>query len=229
MKKKILSLLMMIVIIYIILFLGLKSYYLIKYDYKGEVNNSILDAKFNEELTIKTKEVTNYIELDNLKIEDIFNEYQCTKKENQITCNNDDKKFKLEHQISYREMFYKALLNYDKEDFYIKQFHKSYKEILDKKFKTDYDFILFILNRNLESNFMTSIEDMRINYYINSTALNILPEAKKITKIKGSINGFVLSSNQNIIVVIQDEMKNYILTFTNNYDDEILNTIKIEK
>ena len=109
-------------------------------------------------------------------------------------------------------MFYKALLNYDKEDIFIKKFHKSYKELLDKKIKSDYDFILFVLN-----------------YYIESVGFNILPNTTKITKIDGDLNGFILSSNQNITVVIEDNMKNYVLTFTNNYDNKILNSIKVEK
>lgn len=229
MKKKILVCLILLFIILVILFLGIKTYYLIRYDYKGEIKNPIINAKLNEKLTIKTKKVENYISLNKLKLEDVFDDYECTKKEDQILCTNDDKKFKLEHQIAYREMFYKALLNYDKEDIFIKKFYKLYKELLDKKIKSDYDFILFVLNRDLNSSFVTKIEDMRLNYYIESIGFNILPNTTKITKIDGDLNGFILSSNQNITVVIEDNMKNYVLTFTNNYDNKILNSIKVEK
>lgn len=229
MKKKIMMFILLLFICILILLLGLKTYYLIKYDFKGEINNPILDAKLNKSIEIKTEDVSDYIILNELKIENIFDDYECKQKENQILCINDNKKFKLEHQISYREMFYKALLNYSKDDFYIKKFHKTYKEILENKFKTDYDFILYILNRDLTSSYITKIQDIRFNYYIETVLLNLLPTTLKITKINGDLDGFILSNNHDITVIIEDGMKNYVLTFTNNFDNKLLKSVKLEK
>ena len=65
----------------------------------------------------------------------------------------------------------------------------------------------------------TMVKDHRTNYEVGNIQ----------SVMDGDLNGFILSSNQNITVAIEDNMKNYVLTFTNNYDNKILNSMKVEK
>jgi hypothetical protein len=225
-KKKHIIFIVIVSFIILILFLGVRFNYLIQYNIKDNIDSSLKDIKVNDPITIQNKEAYKYINFNNLLIEDIYEDYECEEEKNLLVCKTEDKELSIEYQNSYREMFYTALLNYDNDDAYIKYFHKTYKEILDKKFENDYDFLIYILNRNLKSTFFTNVEDMRLNYYIKTIALKMFPEATKVTRFTGEINGFILSSNDAITVVVEDDEKNYILTFKNNYEDAIINTIK---
>lgn len=194
---------------------------------------------FKEDVVINTnKDVTEYLEKDNIKIRNDFQDF--TLKENWYVLNNSNKDNKAAFTMNGPTETY---LDYLKaEDVTVYNGSLKNTKVKDRlcylkknEIKNDIDFFKFMSKQEYPTfNILTSVKEMK-SVYSTYLMFNIMiPSVSYINEIKGDYVGYILNLNNMKEVSILKNKKRYILTFlgndyfTEDYVRELLNTIIIE-
>lgn len=161
---------------------------------------------------IKTKDVDNYIEYNNIKISNNFENIECNDKNNTNICTIDDKIITM-GQIS--------------------SIIKEYEEYSSNKIDTtdDLELLGLIKTSYNKPSFFTPIKKTRLEYTYNMFALNYLKIIDNIDLIEGDIKGLLFYEKDNLReFYLYKDNKTYKITFKNIDDNTIIDfisTIKI--
>lgn len=156
---------------------------------------------------IKTKEVENYIEYDNIKISNNFEDIKCIDKNNINICTFDDKIITMGEANSII---------------------KEYEDYSSNKLKIDDDlqFLGLIKTSYNKPSFLTPLKKLREEYSYNMFALNYLKIPKNIDLIEGDINGLLLYNyNNERELYIYKNKRTYKISFKNINDNTIIDLI----
>ncbi len=178
-------------------------------------------------LVINTEEVDKYIEYKNIKIKDIFSDYDCLEEENKYTCIKDEKtSFTIEINIPYLEKF----KNYKNEIIDTTKIIKSSKILSD----------LELMSKIKEAKNSPSIIQInrknKEDYILNKFALEEFPVLYSLDLVEGDYTGYLLHASANSRkLLIYFNNKVYTFTFKNlkefNKDliRELMNSIIIQE
>lgn len=161
---------------------------------------------------IKTKDVDNYIEYNNIKISNNFENIECNDKNNTNICTIDDKIITM-GQIS--------------------SIIKEYEEYSSNKIDTtdDLELLGLIKTSYNKPSFFTPIKKTRLEYTYNMFALNYLKIIDNIDLIEGDIKGLLFYEKDNLReFYLYKDNKTYKITFKNIDDNtiiDLISTIKI--
>lgn len=241
MKKRYLVLIGVLVIL-ILGYIGFKCFCLYYYNPKQINKDDFEKLKsglvFKEDVVINTKSVTEYLEKDNIKIRNDFQDF--TLKENWYVLNDSNKDNKVAFTMNGPTETY---LDYLKaEDITVYNGSLKNTKVKDRirflennNIKNDIDFFKFMSKQEYPTfNILTSVKEMK-SVYSTYLMFNIMiPSVNYINEIKGDYIGYILNLNNIKEVSILKNKKRYILTFlgndyfTDDYVRELLNTIIIE-
>lgn len=243
MKKKI-----VIGIILIIIYFLVKGFFLYYYnidsvltsDYDEVINN----FEFKDSITIENKylEDSNYLVFKNMKIRNDFKNFKEKVYENEPS--NDFKRYMLydeDNKVKAVFMLGKYytntyMLKNDPTFFDSRISNKEVSKVLNKNnINNDIELYNYLrANAKRRANIFTSIKKMREIYIINYLVAVMFPKVESLTKIEGDYEGFIynLKDGKEIDILIGDNKYTFTFLkkdyFTDNYINELLNTVIIE-
>lgn len=218
----------MLTAIVIVYFLVFKAWSLLMYtDTKGLVNfisENIKGYKNPQTIKIEKKEVKNYLEFDQLKIENIFKKYEELEKTDStikyIIYKNDtiEKYVSISKTVPYTTVFIEGFKNYSEQDgneeyeyTFLYEPQETYEYLLENGVTSEYKLFEFLVNNyDNESKIYSSNAKMKENHYIKAYIANILPNIKQLYELDGTkgymfelLNGgYEVHINQYVITTI---------------------------
>ena len=162
---------------------------------------------------VHEKEVENYIEYNNIKISNNFENIECNDKNNTNICTFDDK-----------------IITMSQIDSIISEYETYSNNKLDTS--DDLQFLGLIKTSYNNPSFFTPIKKTRLEYTYNMFALNYFKVIKSIDLIEGDIKGLLFYENDNEReFYLYKDNKTYKITFKNIDDNtiiDLISTIKID-
>lgn len=202
MKKKILIILLVIILFILVKIQVMNKYTISNIKDLEKIKDGLI---LSDLLVINTEEVDDYIEYKNIKIKNIFNDYDCIDDNDSYTCIKDDNtSFSMKIGKSYLDKF--------------KNNKNSNKIIKDMKIKDDLS-LFGVIKETKESNIMRTISSIKRNYILNKYAIDNIPKVHSIDLIEGDYSGLLFhtsSTSRELYLYVDD--KTYIFIF-NNLDE----------
>lgn len=227
-----------------IIALGGKAYLVYKYDLSDEITTMHNDIVFNitylnnyYELTSKSYDDVDYLTFQNIKIFNVFNEFEIEYDDNYHVC------YFLEGEtstcISIEDNQISSIKNEYKEDevgIFSLIFSSFDNEELASEYLNSNDInnesdLILSLDEDFSTTFLTSVETLKYNYAKGYLISSLFETDAEITLISGDYIGYISEVYENDEVttkytLIKDDV-NYIFTFHNSdyYTDNELNNI----
>lgn len=249
MKKKYIILIVVLLFLIIFGYLGYKIFNLYYYNtndiMEDNYKNFLNKLEIKNTITINTNSnVDNYLTFKNIKIRNDFEKFKKIDESDDMLeyvkyvlyDENENAKAGFVFGISdtYVNMFKEDVTVYGDS---IKKINDSGLEEFFKKNNITNDIELFEYlknNKDVKNNIFTSVKQMKNNYTIHLLSSIAFPSLENYTLIEGDYTGYIFNS-QNIkeVSILKDDKK-YTFTFikldyfTDNYINELLNTIIID-
>ncbi len=219
---------LMLTAIIVVYFLVFKAWNLLLFtDTKGLVDfitERIDGYKNPQTLKIEKREAKEYIEIDNLKIENIFKKYEELEKTDKSVKyiiykdNSVEKYVSISKTIPYATVFIEGFKNYSEQDgeeeyeyTTLYKPEKTYEYLIANGVSSEFKFFEFLVNNyDNESKIYSSNSKMKENHYIKSYIANIIPNIKQLYELEGTkgymfelLNGsFEVHINQYVLTII---------------------------
>lgn len=223
-----------IILVLIILtfsFVGVKCFYLNKYDCDKfhDMYENFLELYEDKEIyTVVTKGLNdeNYLSLLNLKLENKFDGYL---KSEDFTDNN-----YIQYSLSDNNYISLMIMNPRYKSFDENNLSAE-KYVKDNDLDNEVEFMDYVYRHNdSKINIFSSIKDIKNNYIVQRSLASLGSEKiDQLIVFNGELVGYALISNNYYSVYIEEDGKVYGLSFGNSLDSldelkDILNTIVIE-
>lgn len=241
MKKKKSLIIGLIIILFIVGFIGLKCFYLIYYNPKS-LENNIKKIKFTEPLNIKKdSNLNDYLEHDGIKIRNDFKNFEEKDEKGSYYRILKDEDGKTKAALSMGKDY--TWVDYVKGDEVIYYYTNSKKtsskdriSFLEKnKITNDIELFKFLnKQKKVKNNIFTPVKEIKGKYSLLLMAKVIMPDMESMTEIKGDYTGYIFNMKTVLEVNILKNNKRYIITFydrnyfTNQYVEELLQTIILD-
>lgn len=197
--------------------------------------NKIEEYKNPEIIKVETKEVQDFVEFDNLKIQNIFKNYEELQKTEDglkyIVYKDDsiDKYVSISKSVPYSTIFIEGFKNYSEidddgeyEDIILYEAEETYEYLLENGVTSESKLFDFLTkNYDNESKVYSSNAKMKENHYIKSYIANVLPTINQLYVFDG-INGYMFGLNSGAYEV---HVNKYTLTIVGLSKEEISNLV----
>lgn len=240
-KNKIIIVIIFILIVLYFLYKGLNLLIYSSFGYNDSdfetLNNGF---KITGSIKVAHKDAINYLNFDNVKVRNDFENFKNIESQNEATIN-----LLFESEQGNKVFIYgvtdQKTSMYKKSDIDYNNFSKTFdninrKEILKKhNINNDIDLIKYLSNRKiLKPNIFTSVKQMKDDYFFNYLIMLEFPKVYQIKLIEGIYNGYILDCGDGVfeVNVIKDNKTYYFVfmgkDYTFNYIEDFLNTLVIE-
>lgn len=243
MNKKRVLLIISIIVVYSLVF---RAWTLLTYtDNKSLsdfVNHIMKTYESPEIISIETKDVKNYVEFENIKIENKFQKFDKIETDpNKLQYikykdDNLDKYISINQSASFGASFINGFKNYSKQDgddeyenitLYAPE--ETYEYLKENNVTSDTQLFEFLLkNYDNQNKLFTKKSKMKENLYIKEYIANVIPRIKKLSIFKG-LNGYMFETINNGFEIYIGNYSITLMGYTKEEALELVRTIKIDE
>ena len=249
MKTKNIKKVIIAISIVIIYFLIYKEVILINNTQKPDITSyakGILENYKNPDtIKIESKEASKYIEHNNIKIENKFENFEKVESDSSsiqyvlYENGNIKKLFTMGDALTYVQIYAEGYDTYNtnvtsaasslgKNTLYNKE--KTYNYLKENKVTNDNELFSFVIkNFDNKSNILTSNSKMKENLYIKEYVVNIMPRVKDYHILSGDINGFMFELLNGGFEIHIDKYAIVITGYTKEEVIELIRTVKVNE
>lgn len=218
MKKKVLIVIFILMIVAIYFIYKAISFYMY---YKNNHDDVIRE----DSISINKKDYKNYIDYNNIRINNIFKKY-IFEEGSYLLFDKDEEVIEMFYEYegdTYIESFINGLNIYPEEDKKEILSRKQRKDIIkDNNINKDIDLIKFMydyLKKDL--NILSSTNELKTYAYINNYLSNVIPLISGYREINGDYEGIIIYENNldyenNYLINLYHDNIRYILSFIGN-------------
>lgn len=166
-------------------------------------------------LVINKEECDNYLEFKNIKIKNIFDEYECREKNESYLCQKDNSSFLMKRTNTYLNKF--------------ENYNDKSKTIIRKlNIKNELELLSKIKESKNKRSIFSSINNNEDTYILNSFALDNLNDITSIDLVEGDYSGYIIHhSKDSLSLLIYEKKDVYEFKFNNLevFNDDIIKSL----